>query len=88
MIFPSYERGEVPADQRRANLETVRRVRGVVADLVEAERRRRAAEGLITSWDLGREELDEAAGTLGVPPLEAEESDAPHDGEAARGASR
>ncbi|MEU8270566.1 hypothetical protein AB0B89_25835 [Sphaerisporangium sp. NPDC049002] len=78
MIFPVYDRSGVPEEQRHANLETVRRVRKVVADLVEAERRKRRAEGFIASWDLGREELDEAAAALGLPPLQDEEWEAIH----------
>ncbi|MEV7967636.1 hypothetical protein AB0O34_16855 [Sphaerisporangium sp. NPDC088356] len=76
MIFPVYERSGVPEDQRHANLETVRRVRKVVAGLVETERRRRRAEGVIVSWDLDRDELDEAAAALGIPPLRDEEWEA------------
>ncbi|MCW2876079.1 MAG: hypothetical protein JWQ95_179 [Sphaerisporangium sp.] len=76
MIFPAYDRADVPEDQRQANLETVRRVREVVAELVDAEGRRRRAEGLITSWSLDRDELDQAAAALGIPPLQDEEWDA------------
>ncbi|WP_405148058.1 hypothetical protein OG589_09790 [Sphaerisporangium sp. NBC_01403] len=78
MIFPVYDRSDVPEEQRHANLETVRRVSKVVAGMVEAERRRRLAEGFITSWHLDREELDEAAAALGIPPLQDEEWDAIH----------
>ncbi|MFC4587162.1 hypothetical protein [Sphaerisporangium corydalis] len=73
MIFPGHGNGEIPEEQRHANLETVRRVRRVVADLVEAERRRGRAERLMTSWGLDRDELDEAAGALGIPALRDDE---------------
>ncbi|GAA3817510.1 hypothetical protein GCM10022226_42640 [Sphaerisporangium flaviroseum] len=76
MIFLPYGRAEVPEEQRHANLETVRRVRDVVSGLVEDGRQRRRAEGLITSWSLDRDELDEAAAALGIPPLRDEEWDA------------
>lgn len=68
MIFPVYDRFDVPEEQRHANLETVRRVRGVVARLVESERRQRA-RGLVSAWCLDRDGLDEAAVALGLPPL-------------------
>ncbi|WP_248963095.1 hypothetical protein [Sphaerisporangium perillae] len=73
MIYSAHEHAEIPEGQRHANLETVRRVRETVSELVGAERRRRQAAGLIISWSLDRQQLDEAAAALGLPPLQDEE---------------
>ncbi|MEU8270772.1 hypothetical protein AB0B89_26900 [Sphaerisporangium sp. NPDC049002] len=74
MLYPSYDPATLSEDQRRANPETVKRVRAAVADIVENERRRQQAESLIhCCWDLEREELDRAAGALGIPPMSDEE---------------
>ncbi|WP_214416695.1 hypothetical protein [Sphaerisporangium fuscum] len=64
---------DVPQDQRQANPETVKRVRSAVAQIVENERRRRHAEGLMRAWDLDRDGLDKAAVSLGIPPVSDEE---------------
>ncbi|MDH2430680.1 hypothetical protein [Sphaerisporangium sp. TRM90804] len=78
MLYPAYDPGDLPEAQRQANLETVRRVREVVAELVRAERRRRHTEDLLSSWSLDRDELDRAATSLGMPPLRDEEWEALH----------
>ncbi|MEO3811230.1 hypothetical protein ABGB17_19735 [Sphaerisporangium sp. B11E5] len=71
-MYP-YIRHDPPEDQRQANPDTVKRVRSAVADIVETERRRHRAEGLVHSWDLNREDLDKAAVSLGIPPVSDEE---------------
>ncbi|MFC4536336.1 hypothetical protein [Sphaerisporangium dianthi] len=80
MMHPGYGGPDIAESQRHANLETVRRVRETVAELVGAERRRRQAEGLMVSRDLDRRRLDEAAAALGLPPLLDEEWDAVNGG--------
>ncbi|GAA3799941.1 hypothetical protein GCM10022226_19300 [Sphaerisporangium flaviroseum] len=64
---------------------TVERVRAAVALIVQSERQRRLAEGLIHGWRLTRADLDEAARSLGTPVMSDEEWNAIQDG---RGADR
>ncbi|WP_214416539.1 hypothetical protein [Sphaerisporangium fuscum] len=73
-------RAEGPEDGHRVNRATVERVRIAVAFIVESERRRRRAEGLMHSWHLSRADLDEAARALGTPPVSDEEWNAILDG--------
>ncbi|GGL17392.1 hypothetical protein Sme01_72120 [Sphaerisporangium melleum] len=60
MIYPSPGRTDIHEAQRCANLDTVRRVRETVAELVCAERRRRRAERLIAAWCPDRVRLGQA----------------------------
>ncbi len=73
MLYPRYDPADLPDEQRHANLNTVRRARLAVAFLVESQRQRRQAEGLIHSWGLDREALDKAAASLAIPPMSDEE---------------
>lgn len=66
-----YGRRDIPEAQRHANLDTVRRVRETVSEMVGAERRRQA-EGPAVSRRPERRGPDEAA-ALGIPPLLDEE---------------
>ncbi|MFC4585441.1 hypothetical protein [Sphaerisporangium corydalis] len=67
-------------DRCRVNRTTVARVRAAVAVIVESERQRRRAEGLMHCWHLSRADLDEAAQALGTPPVSDEEWNAIQDG--------
>jgi hypothetical protein len=69
-----------PGNQGRVNRITVERVRAAVALIVESERQRRRAEGLMHCWQLTRADLDEAARVLGTPLVSDEEWNAIQDG--------
>jgi hypothetical protein len=73
MIYPHYDPADLPDDQRQANPETTKRVLAAVADILESERRRCQAAGLIQLWQLSRGDLDRAAASLGLPPISDEE---------------
>ncbi|GAA3791804.1 hypothetical protein GCM10022226_08500 [Sphaerisporangium flaviroseum] len=76
MIYPHCDPADLPDDQRHANHETTKRVLAAVADILESERRRCQAAGLIQSWQLSRADLDRAAASLGLPPISDEECSA------------
>lgn len=67
------------------NRTTVERVREAVSMIVQSERQRRRAEGLMHGWALSRADLDEAARALGTPPVSDEEWNAIQDGRGHRG---
>jgi hypothetical protein len=67
------------------NRQTIDRLRAAVALIVESERQRRCAEGLMHCWRLSRVDLDEAARALGTPPISDEEWNAIQDGRGHRG---
>ncbi|MET8143846.1 hypothetical protein ABZU32_26375 [Sphaerisporangium sp. NPDC005288] len=73
MMHFGYGRRDIPEAQRHANLDTVRRVRETVSEMVGAERRRQA-EGPAVSWRPEHCGPDEAA--LGIPPHLDEEGGA------------
>jgi hypothetical protein len=62
--------------ERDAVRRTAARAVEAVATIVQGERTRRHSAGLVRVWDLSREDLDEAASSLGVPPMSDEEWDA------------
>ncbi|MFC6086059.1 hypothetical protein [Sphaerisporangium aureirubrum] len=69
----------------RVNRGIMERVRAAMALIVASERQRRRAERLMHCWRLNRADLDEAARSLGTPPMSDEEWHAIQDG---RGALR
>ncbi|MFF4776468.1 hypothetical protein ACFY05_26760 [Microtetraspora fusca] len=74
MVFPmpGYHRpAELTADQMEAMHETVARVREVLAEL--AERERRSPQGLAKYGRLSKSGVDAALGMMGLPPVSDEE---------------
>ncbi|MDH2424492.1 hypothetical protein [Sphaerisporangium sp. TRM90804] len=79
MYILNYKPEELPPAQRRANLETARRAAEVVRGVLEEERRASRLAAQSRLWDLTLEESNEAAQSLGEPPLSEEEWRLIHD---------
>jgi hypothetical protein len=65
------------------NHRIMERVRAAMTLIVASERQRRRAENLMHCWRLNRADLDDAARSLGTPPVSDEEWNAIQDGRGA-----
>ncbi|MBB5130567.1 hypothetical protein HNP84_000255 [Thermocatellispora tengchongensis] len=73
--MPTWDPADLPPrteEQIRATRETVARVGAALAVIVAREGDKQAVD-VVRRWDLSRPGLDEAARSLGIPPVSDEE---------------
>jgi anti-sigma regulatory factor (Ser/Thr protein kinase) len=75
VTFPQQEEPNEPAERyESATQRTARHAARTVTGSVELDSQRRRAQHLLDQWELDREGLEQAASSLGVPPMTDQEA--------------